>query len=537
MDVCIVELRMAAEISHSRIGPTMSDFEVRVEKRPKAAKNFDGPQQDYNIVKRTTVGGHGVKDDVITLPITSFDPSLVEDSTTRRLGQRVQSQGVRVEELVHNYFHIRKGKQIRRAIVVPTETLDNNAPSSSKSLMGMALVCVPTLQHDAVDGEISRFESLQRLIQKSERESETIDPNTIQFLWILQNWLVAGMKNKNFIPMLFHRPPARGRILLCAHNPAYFQQESQCYRNVSLSVHKRNFMWLMVLRYEKFFLSVMNPSYNQVDIEDDTSRLYFYKGMKRVETKGRGMSAGSSSVNMTPRFPLHKAAEDDDILKMQQLLHDGYDPNERDDQNWTPLHHACFHGRQEAINMLVKSPLFTMVNAQNNGGATPLHYAVIHGNVHIIEFLTSHASIDVNIVDNSGMKPIDYCNDNTIKQFLLNGIYKSKIIVETDIGPFSVKTSTNPKQATAVQIMKELAREIRLSFKQMDCFALYVYSESLELQLPKDAVLNDCLNLQKWHSNLRKFCGQAKEEQPRLKFRRNAHATVSNELDADRDSL
>lgn len=70
------------------------------------------------------------------------------------------------------------------------------------------------------------------------------------------------------------------------------------------------------------------------------------------------------------------------------------------------------------------------INAQNKGGATALQYAVINGNEYLVEILTSHASIDVNIQNNEGYRPIDYCgNHPAIQKILELQIFKSKINV------------------------------------------------------------------------------------------------------------
>ena len=60
-------------------------------------------------------------------------------------------------------------------------------------------------------------------------------------------------------------------------------------------------------------------------------------------------------------YPLHKAAEEGNAEDIRRYLKVGMDSNQRDDDSWTPLHYACFHGHLEVVNELLMSPQMTAV--------------------------------------------------------------------------------------------------------------------------------------------------------------------------------
>ena len=84
---------------------------------------------------------------------------------------------------------------------------------------------------------------------------------------------------------------------------------------------------------------------------------YFLKYIKPdvVDTKGR--------------TPLHYAAQEDQFSALVLLSH-GADISSRDDEGWTPLHVASYHGVSKGISSLLEAG--AEVNARDNAGMTPL---------------------------------------------------------------------------------------------------------------------------------------------------------------------
>lgn len=70
---------------------------------------------------------------------------------------------------------------------------------------------------------------------------------------------------------------------------------------------------------------------------------------------------------------LHSAARDGDLVRAQQLLSEGYDPNAFDDINYTPLHYAVKHEHPQMVSLLIANG--ADVNARNESriGNTPIH--------------------------------------------------------------------------------------------------------------------------------------------------------------------
>ena len=98
--------------------------------------------------------------------------------------------------------------------------------------------------------------------------------------------------------------------------------------------------------------------------------------------------------------PLHVAAlrwisrDQDDI--MQVLLDHGANPNARDDNNATPLHHSSWWGRNadggtvEGTRLLLKHG--AIIDAEDNEGRTPLQLALDHGREDIATCLKEHGA-------------------------------------------------------------------------------------------------------------------------------------------------
>ena len=99
--------------------------------------------------------------------------------------------------------------------------------------------------------------------------------------------------------------------------------------------------------------------------------------------------------------PLHIAASpyldvrvNVDIMRV--LLDLGADPNARDNENATPLHHSCwstqngYHGTVEGTCLLLKHG--AIIDAEDNEGRTPLQLALEHGRDEIATCLKEHGA-------------------------------------------------------------------------------------------------------------------------------------------------
>jgi ankyrin repeat protein/uncharacterized protein YegL len=102
---------------------------------------------------------------------------------------------------------------------------------------------------------------------------------------------------------------------------------------------------------------------------------------------------------------------------IQVLYEYGVDINSKTDDNnpiikgATPLHLACYYGRDKAVNRLLS--LGCKVNITDYYGQTPLHLAVIQGHIEIVKLLINYKA-DKNIKDHQGMTALNYCRDNKV---------------------------------------------------------------------------------------------------------------------------
>ncbi len=106
---------------------------------------------------------------------------------------------------------------------------------------------------------------------------------------------------------------------------------------------------------------------------------------------------------------------------VRQLVAEGADINEKDQQGETPLYIAAWNGNLQAVEILIKAG--AEVNIRDIYGDTPLMAAVDQGNVRIVKELIV-AGADVTIKNNDGSTPLHYAgssyNGAEIARILIN---------------------------------------------------------------------------------------------------------------------
>ena len=83
---------------------------------------------------------------------------------------------------------------------------------------------------------------------------------------------------------------------------------------------------------------------------------------------------------------IHDAANDGNLEKVKVLLK--ANPSlvfSKDNDNWTPLHCAAFHGHKDIVELLLANG--ADVNAKSNEGFTPLMWAARKGQLEIVKLL------------------------------------------------------------------------------------------------------------------------------------------------------
>lgn len=103
--------------------------------------------------------------------------------------------------------------------------------------------------------------------------------------------------------------------------------------------------------------------------------------------------------------PIHEAARDGDLKKLEALLRDQPNLVSSKDEKFgqTPLHIAAFNDRLDAAKVLLANR--ADINAKASNGSTPLHLAAAKGNKDMVEFLIANKA-DINALDNDGWSPM-----------------------------------------------------------------------------------------------------------------------------------
>jgi len=98
--------------------------------------------------------------------------------------------------------------------------------------------------------------------------------------------------------------------------------------------------------------------------------------------------------------PLHEAAKEGDLIKVNRLIQEGADVNVRSKTGATPLHGAARTGHKDVAELLISKG--ANVNAKTRGGYTPLAVAgmplssvtpvIKKGRKDVIELLRRHGA-------------------------------------------------------------------------------------------------------------------------------------------------
>ncbi len=101
--------------------------------------------------------------------------------------------------------------------------------------------------------------------------------------------------------------------------------------------------------------------------------------------------------------PLHEAAKEGDLAKVNRLIEGGADVNVRTGNGATPLHFAADRGHIDVVELLISKG--ADINAETKRGFTPLHWAAISGHEDVAELLISKG-VDINAESLTGFTPL-----------------------------------------------------------------------------------------------------------------------------------
>lgn len=112
---------------------------------------------------------------------------------------------------------------------------------------------------------------------------------------------------------------------------------------------------------------------------------------------------------------LHKAARLGYHETVHHHIHQGIDPNAKDNAGWTPLHEACSRGKTEVVKVLTKYG--ADVNACSNDGIRPIHDAAEGGHVDNLRLLLSYGA-DPLLATYSGNSALSCTKEPNSRSFL-----------------------------------------------------------------------------------------------------------------------
>ena len=155
---------------------------------------------------------------------------------------------------------------------------------------------------------------------------------------------------------------------------------------------------------------------------------------KRVGYHEIGMFAHNSPIHIASRFGqlpivqylIEAQQVDIEIKGRSRYLISKGNFIETNEENWTPLHYACFNGHFQVVVYLISKG--ANIEATTNSKCTPLHFACFNGYLQIVEYLILNgAKIDVKDEDN--WTPLHYacqkCYYYVIKYLIANGANKN----------------------------------------------------------------------------------------------------------------
>ncbi len=113
---------------------------------------------------------------------------------------------------------------------------------------------------------------------------------------------------------------------------------------------------------------------------------------------------------------LHIAAGEGDLLRVMQLVHQGYDVNVEQGYCSTPLHYASDPSSYSTHKLHSKVAGFLAMNgadleAKNKEEYTPLHIAVLSGQKDTVKVLIDYGA-NVNSINKWGKSPLDTAQDS-----------------------------------------------------------------------------------------------------------------------------
>ncbi len=129
------------------------------------------------------------------------------------------------------------------------------------------------------------------------------------------------------------------------------------------------------------------------------------------------------SENSQMNESLRKAASNNKLKEVKDLLAKGADVNSKNKSRMTALHYSAAYNHLEVSRILIYHG--ANVNAKNFKGNTPLHWPAKQGYIKIVKLLLIHGA-DPYSTNNDCRKPIDFATSKEVKKILLKAMRKKR---------------------------------------------------------------------------------------------------------------
>ncbi|XP_053323931.1 krev interaction trapped protein 1 [Spea bombifrons] len=343
------------------------------------------------------------------------------------------------------------------------------------------------------------FYCLQDIMRVCSESSAHFSTITARMLIALDKWLDEQHTQTYAIAALF-RPSPLERIKTNITNPAYSSDSGQSDNSLHMGYTALEIKSKM-MALEKADMCIYNPLFGS-DLQY-TNRVdkvvinpYFGLGApdySKIQIPKREKWQRSMSSVMEDKerqwvddFPLHRSACEGDTELLARLLDKGCSVNQLDNDQWAPIHYACWYGKAEATSALLEKGKCSP-NLLNGQLSSPLHFAAGGGHAEIVQILLNHQEIDRHITDQQGRSPLDICEENKqgkweeAAQLLKEAVNKpyEKVRIYRMDGSYRSVELKHGNNTSVQQIMEGM----RLSQETQQYFTIWICSENISLQL------------------------------------------------------
>ena len=118
--------------------------------------------------------------------------------------------------------------------------------------------------------------------------------------------------------------------------------------------------------------------------------------------------------NSNSQSALNQAAQNNDLLALNEILKQKININATTEEGWTALQFAAFKGYDKIVDALLKAGIDANIQGKVYS-RTALHYAVDRGNIGVVRLLVASGA-DVSIIDNLNKKALDIAQEKGLTE-------------------------------------------------------------------------------------------------------------------------